>query len=128
MPRFLYGPVTPDFAGEHLGRFRARGDCLAFGPGGDVDLLVGPAEPWATVRTHLPAGWTPDFVALHLAAYLPVPAGLWSAPIPLVGLAGDSNLLWHSFRHRLKCCELLLADAAGAEALARQGLRHVHQA
>jgi hypothetical protein len=36
-------------------------------------------------------------VALNLA-YTTVPAAQWTAPVPLVGLPADANLLWHSYR------------------------------
>src|SRR5436309_304516 len=110
MARFLFGPVPHDFADQHLRLFRERGDCLAFGPGGDVDLAVQPADSWEAVQAQLPPGWVPDFIALRLAGYLPIPMGLWSAPMPLVGLAGDWHLLWHSFRRQLPRCELVLTD------------------
>ena len=40
MPRHLFGPVSRAFADDHLRAFRDRGDCLAFGPEGDVDLTA----------------------------------------------------------------------------------------
>ncbi len=128
MPRHLYGPVRRAFADDHLRAFRARGECLAFGPEPGLDLTVGPADSWEEIRARLPAGWEPDFVALRPDAYLPVPAGLWPAPVPLVALAGDWHLLWHALRLQLPRCELVLSDAAGAETLARQGLGHARPA
>ena len=61
----------------------------------------------------LPADWQPDFVVLYLP-YSSVPAGLWLAPVPLVGLALDWHLLWHDYRQRLPMCDLVLTDPAGA--------------
>src|ERR1043166_8042783 len=102
MPRrYLFGPVSATFADQCLRRHRQAGHCLAFGPGGGVDLVLRPGDPWEAVRARLPAGWEPDFVALRLH-YTRVPAGLWSAPVPLVGLAVDWNLLWHHYRRCLR--------------------------
>ena len=60
-------------------------------------------------------------MALNLA-YAFVPASLWRAPLPRVGLATDWHLLWHHYRGRLPRCDLVLTDRAGAEAMARQGI------
>src|SRR5438132_803174 len=128
MARYLFGPVSPEFADQHLRSHREAGDCLAFGPGGDVNLVVHANDTWEDLQARLPAGWTPDFVALRLAAYLPIPRGLWSAPVPLVGLAGDWHLLWHAYRRLLSRCERVLTDAAGVQAFTQQGLSHVRQA
>src|SRR5262245_56953972 len=113
-PRYLFGPVTPAFADQTLGALRASGECLAFGPAADVDLDVGPDAPWEQIEARLPEGWRPDFVALWLP-YAVVPEELWSAPVPLVGLAADWNLNFHHYRLRLPLLELALTDAAGVE-------------
>ncbi len=97
IPRFLFGPTTGDFADTYLGEVRGAGRCLAFGPG-DVDLIVGPEARWDDVAAQFPAGWRPDLIALWLN-YTGVPDCLWSAPVPIVGLATDWNLLWHEYRH-----------------------------
>src|SRR5205807_472767 len=47
---------------------------------------------------------------------------LWSAPVPLVGLAADWSLLFHYFRRRPHDCDLLLTDTCGVECLARAGI------
>ena len=46
-------------------------------------------------------------------AYSCVPPCLWRAPLPLVGLAADWNLLWHGYRRVLPLCERVLTDAPG---------------
>ena len=51
-----------------------------------------------------------------------MPSCLWSAPVPLVGLTGDWNLLWHGYRRWLPRCDLALTDSGGVEAISRQGL------
>jgi hypothetical protein len=96
--RYLFGPVSRQFADQNLHAARLAGDCLAFDPAGETDLAIGPADTWQAVLDHLPAGWRPDFVALDLH-YTTVPPALWSAPVPLVGLAADWNLLFHGYRH-----------------------------
>jgi GT2 family glycosyltransferase/tetratricopeptide (TPR) repeat protein len=125
--RYLFGPVTPDFAGQYLDGPRRAGDCLAFDAAGATDLAVAPADTWDDVCCRLPPGWRPDFVALYLP-YTSVPAGLWSAPVPLVGLAADWSLLWHHYRRCLRRCDLVLTDTGGAEALAREGIPHARAA
>jgi len=122
--RYLFGPVSHEFAEDNLAAPRAAGSCLAFSYGPDADLLVKPDDTWESFQSRFPAGWRPDFIALYLP-YRTVPACLWSAPVPLVGLAGDWNLLWHCYRGQLQRCELVLCDTAGAERLARAGQPHV---
>ncbi len=121
--RYLFGPVDAAFADQALRRQRRDGHCLAFDTRGGADRDIGPGDTWESVRARLPPDWAPDFVALYLP-YRAVPECLWSAPVPLVGLAPDWNLLWHDYRRRLPRCELVLTDAPGAEALARDGLTH----
>jgi hypothetical protein len=125
-PRYLLGPVRADQACQRRAD-REAGRCLAFNARGDVDLMVGPGDSWDDVLARLPPGWQPDFVALDLN-YTSVPQALWSAPVPLVGLATDWNLLWHHDRRCLRRCELALIDVPGVQALAREGLRHARPA
>jgi GT2 family glycosyltransferase/glycosyltransferase involved in cell wall biosynthesis/tetratricopeptide (TPR) repeat protein len=125
MPRLLFGPVDRAFADRCLDEWRAAGDCRTFGP--DGDLTVPPAAAWAEVAAALPPGWAPDLVALWLP-YQSVPAWAWGAPVPVVGLAGDWNLLWHTYRHVLPLCDAVLTDAPGVEVMARAGLGHARPA
>ncbi|MBL8793408.1 MAG: glycosyltransferase family 1 protein, partial [Planctomycetia bacterium] len=128
MPRrYLFGPVTRAFAEQHLRHSREVGECLAFNAAGDLDLTVGPSDTWESITRQFPAGWQPDFAALYLP-YTSIPPGLWFAPVPLVGLACDWNLLWHGYRHQLGSCEMILTDAAGVAACQRQGLAHARAA
>ncbi len=124
--RYLLGPVPLD----HARRWqvdRDAGRCLAFSAGGNLDLTIRPTGSWDDVLCRLPAGWCPDFVALHFN-YTTVPKGLWSAPVPVVGLATDWNLLWHYYRHALRRCDLVLVDVPGVEALSREGFHHARPA
>src|SRR3954454_20912664 len=118
--RFLFGPVTAEFAATYLGGPRCEGRCLAFGPAGP-DPVVGPGDPWPDISSRLPAGWRPELIALWLN-YAAVPPGLWAAPVPIVGLATDWNLLWHPYRHLLPRCDAVLADRPGVEVLTEAGL------
>src|SRR5258707_2342137 len=95
--RYLFGPVTASFSEENLAGLRQSGTCLSFGPPGRADFVIGHADNWEVVTRQLPAAWQPDFIALYLP-YTTVPSCLWSAPVPLVGLAADWNLLWHYYR------------------------------
>jgi GT2 family glycosyltransferase/glycosyltransferase involved in cell wall biosynthesis/ankyrin repeat protein/predicted Zn-dependent protease len=121
--RYLFGPVNPTFAEQALHRHREAGECLAFDHAGGADLCIGQGDTWESVCARLPGGRPPDFVVLSLP-YGTVPPCLWSAPVPLVGLAGDWNLHWHYFRRCLRRCELVLTDTAGVEALAGEGIPH----
>src|SRR5262249_52164385 len=118
--RYLFGPVNADFADQKLRAQRQTGHCLVFNHEGTGDLTIQPSESWEDVCSRFPPGWKPDFVALHLP-YNHIPEALWSAPVPLVGLAGDWNLLWHYFRRRVRQCELVLTDPLGVETFAREG-------
>jgi GT2 family glycosyltransferase/Flp pilus assembly protein TadD len=121
--RYLFGPVSRDYADRNLKTFRATGECLAFNAAGDLDLQIGASDTWDAVCSRLPDGWRPDFLALNLS-YTSVPNSLWQAPVPLIGLAGDWSLLWHYYRRRLPSCEMVLTDLAGAEAMNRAGMAH----
>ena len=110
--RYLFGPVPATFADENLRPQRQAGVCLAFNADGDADLTVKAADTWDEVRQRLPAGWQPGLLALWLP-YTTVPACLWSAPLPRLGLAPDWNLLWHYYRRRLPACDLLFTDTLG---------------
>lgn len=122
--RYLFGPVSADFADQKLRQAQAAGYCLPFDLAGATGFRVSPEDTWESVHTRLPAGWEPDFIALALD-YTCVPEALWDAPMPRVGLASDWNLLWHYYRLCLPRCELVLADTAGVEAFGRAGIRHV---
>ncbi len=125
--RYLFGPVTPAFAAEHLAQARASGECLTFNAQGGADLTIRPGDRWEDIEKFLPGDWRPSFIALYLP-YTSIPAGLWEAPCPLVGLAADWNLCWHWYRHCLRSVEIALTDTAGVEALHREGIPHARAA
>lgn len=126
MPRYLFGPVDAIFATEYLHATRLRGECLVFGHKADpgLDLHIGPTDSWNDILARMPTGWVPDYVVLRVE-YATVPFGLWSAPVPLIGLAGDANLLWTVYRRVLPRCDLVLADSPSIAALTRSGLADV---
>jgi GT2 family glycosyltransferase/predicted Zn-dependent protease len=97
---------------------------LAFGPGEGLDLVVQPGDTWEVLQGRLPLDFAPDFVVVS-PAYSEVPQAVWEAPIPVVALAPDWNLLWHRYRAVAPRCELLLTDRAGVEAFRAAGVRHV---
>jgi glycosyltransferase involved in cell wall biosynthesis/predicted Zn-dependent protease len=121
MPRrYLFGPVSATFADQHLHSLRQAGQCRTFGPEG-TDLVIQPRDTWERLCSRLPPDWRPDFVALYLP-YTLIPPCLWTAPVPLVGLAADWNLNWHTYRRCLRYCDLILTDTPGVEVLVRAGL------
>jgi glycosyltransferase involved in cell wall biosynthesis/Flp pilus assembly protein TadD len=119
--RYLFGPVEPAFSNEQLQRLRADGECLSFG-GAGTDVPLQPGDTWESLAARLPTGWKPDFVALWLN-YTIVPSFLWSAPVPLVGMAPDYTLLWHAQRRLLPRCEAVVTDAPGVILLGHHGIR-----
>jgi glycosyltransferase involved in cell wall biosynthesis len=123
---YLLGPLPSDQAHRWRGD-RDAGHCIAFNVHSDLDLTIDLTDSWEDICRRLPAGWRPDFIALNLG-YRAIPPGLWSAPVPLVGLAIDWNLLWHQYRRALRRCELVLTDLPGVDLLGREGFRHVRPA
>jgi tetratricopeptide (TPR) repeat protein len=124
MPRrLLFGPVAAEFAEHNQRRPPPGSGCLTFGPPGQADLTIGPGDTWESVRDRC----RPDGIILYLP-YTTVPACLWSAPVPLIAWAGDWNLLFHSQRHWLRRCDLVLTDMPGVEVFTRAGIPHVQAA
>src|SRR6266511_1164536 len=98
--RFLYGPAPPGFAGNYLPAACACGDCVPFSR---ADLFA--AGSWDDFARRWPAGFAPDCLALELR-YEVLPAWVLQAPLPLVGLAGDPQLLWQGYRQLLPALDL----------------------
>ncbi len=119
--RYLFGPVNSGFASRYLERQRKAGQCLTFDASGSADIRIAPGDSWDAVIQRLPEGWQPDFVVLY-PAYRTIPECLWSAPLPVVALAEDWNLLWHSMRRQLTGCDLILTDSAGVRTLSQGGI------
>lgn len=96
MARYLFGPVSRQFAEDNLQPQRQAGYCLAFDDSGDNDLTISPTDSWAGLAARWPSGWQPDFIALYLP-YRTIPPALWSAPFSLIGLTADISI---GVRHR----------------------------
>src|SRR5260370_42084164 len=107
MMRYLFGPVTKDFADANLRSARAAGAWLCFDSCGQADLTIGPADSWADVTARLPEGWRPDAIVLYMP-YTRIPDCLWSAPVPIICLAADWNLLWSWYRRCLWRSDVVL--------------------
>ncbi len=125
-PRYLWGPVTSDNLADNLASERALGRCATFGPAGAADAPLDWEAGWDALAARCPGG-PPDFLALYLP-YASVPPALWAAPVPVVALAPDANLLWHHYRRALPLCDLVLTDAPSARKLRAAGLQHVEAA
>jgi hypothetical protein len=79
------------------------------------------------VSEKLPPGWKPDFIVLSLS-YSSIPAALYQAPVPIIGLAPDWNLLWSCYRHVLPRCDAVFTDSPGVERFRQAGFDHVRGA
>src|SRR5262249_24789103 len=124
---YLFGPVTPSFAEAYLSEPRRRGECLAFDAKGELDVAIGPSDTWESVTARLPRGWSPNFVCIYLP-YTSVSECLWTAPVPVIGLAADWNLLWSHFRHCMPRLDRILTDTVGVEVMHREGIEHARVA
>src|SRR5271154_5054070 len=124
--RYLFGPVTATFADQNLRGQREAAQCIAFDETGSAGLALGPDDSWAGISNRLP-GWEPDFIVLYLA-YTTIPQWLWSAPVPIIGLAMDWNLLWSGYRHVLDRCDLIFTDKLGVDKLSRASVPHARAA
>jgi GT2 family glycosyltransferase/tetratricopeptide (TPR) repeat protein len=120
---YLLGPVSAESAQQRWSGPRSRGVCKTFNAAGDLDLKIGPHDSWEQVLAQLPDSWRPDAVVLELA-YTSLPSCLWSAPVPIIGMAADWNLLWRCYRRILSWCDAILTDGAGVEAMRRCGWDH----
>src|SRR5260370_41310525 len=102
--KYLFGPTTEKWTEANLRQQIESGACRIFGSNEDAPLTVGEADSWTQVCERLGPDWQPDFLVLELA-YSTIPECLWSAPVPIVALAPDWNLLWHTYRHCLPLCD-----------------------
>jgi GT2 family glycosyltransferase/Tfp pilus assembly protein PilF len=115
--RYLYGPVRQEWIEAHLPAACREGTCVPFTS----------TDTWQSACARMPAGTTPEFIAIYLA-YSAVPDWVWRAAVPLVGMAADWNLQFHHYRRCVRRCDLLLTDAPGVEVFARAGIAHARAA
>jgi glycosyltransferase involved in cell wall biosynthesis len=111
MTRFLFGPVPGEtFADRFLKTPVAAGRWATFDAAcPSWDAAVGGLE-------------TAPGVLLVWPGYTSVPRWVWSAPVPVVALAHDPNLLAHGYRHTLPLADVVLTDGPSADRLRRGGL------
>ncbi|MBP3957826.1 glycosyltransferase [Gemmata sp. G18] len=118
MARVLLGPCDdPVWIDQFVGAPLAAGRWAPFGTR---------CRSWEAAAGQL--GGEPPDALLVWPSYASVPAWAWAAPVPVVALAADPNLLWSGYRHRLPHADLVLTDAPAAEKLRRAGLEHVRAA
>lgn len=113
--KILWGPLPPD------AEVNEPHEILGFGLGG---LTYQTGESWAELFKRLPVGFTPDVVVWRFPDSHPWPIHE-RCPVPLVGILGDWNLYFSSFRHVLDTCDYILTDQPGVKHLQSLGIRHV---
>src|SRR5258708_7391640 len=114
--RYLIGPISNRFMSRNLQEHCATGDCLPFDTAGRLPFFITEGDSWETALQRLPYIWRPAFLVLDLH-YTTIPPCFWQAPIPIIGLAADWNLLWHAYRRLLPHLDLVLTDRQGVERL-----------
>lgn len=117
--RALFGPVDEAFAAEFLAGPRAAGLVRTF-DWNAADIVVRPDDDWESFCDRFPENWRPDAVVLFLQ-YRTIPAFLLAAPLPIIGLAGDWNLLWHHCRRYAPRCDVIVTDGPGVQAFKSEG-------
>ena len=119
--RYLFGPMSKSYCRDNLGFVTDPSTVLTFGTSDDCDIRLSPDDTWDSFAAKFPADWQADVLVLFLP-YTTFPPFLWQAPLPIIGLAGDWNLLWHYYRRSLAGCDLVFTDKPGVELLDRAGL------
>jgi GT2 family glycosyltransferase/Tfp pilus assembly protein PilF len=119
---YLFGPVPGVFAEQNLCEQCRSGHCVVFNDSDSTGLTIRERDNWDQINDLLPAQQRPDFLVLYLPAPR-IPGFLWQAPVPIIGLAPFWSMLWHSYRKRLACCDLVLCDPAGAEIMRQEGVQ-----
>lgn len=118
MPRILFGPC--DDASQFDRFFRTPID------DGQWVAFHATTPSWEAALQNC-SGSRPDAVVVW-PSYASVPSWVWSAPVPVVMLAADANLLWNGYRYLLPLADLVLTDAPSADRLRRAGNEHVRAA
>ncbi|MBN9517627.1 glycosyltransferase, partial [bacterium] len=113
--RLLFGPVDPAWAARFL----------SADP--NVRWVGHDATGWGAVAARLPAGWEADALVVR-PGYASLPAWVWTAPVPVVALAHDPDLLWHTYRGLLPLADLVLTDGPAVGRLHRAGVSHARPA
>jgi glycosyltransferase involved in cell wall biosynthesis len=118
-PRFLFGPIDdPDLLDRTAAPRVTEGRWSVFPAAcpsySAAAAWFGPGEEPAAIL------WWPGYSSM--------PAWLPTAPIPLVAVAHDPNLLWHQYREQLAVADLVLTDLPSAERFRRAGFEHVRLA
>jgi tetratricopeptide (TPR) repeat protein len=122
MPRLLLGPLAN--ATTYLPTLPADGPFLTFGREGAA-VSVSAAASWEEICHRLPRAWQPEAVIVVLGPEA-IPAGVWSAPVPVIALALNGSCRWHFYRAVLNRCDLVICDHATADALRRLGIDYIH--
>jgi hypothetical protein len=122
---YLVGPASAADTWRCWQPARLRGACKAWNRRTNLDLSIAPGDGWQQVLRQLLDGWRPDCLVLDVAGGA-IPAALWQAPVPIIGLARHCGLRWHAYRRLLPLCDVVVTDGPTAALLRRVGIEHVH--
>ena len=115
----------PDFLGDRC-RPLSRQEAESLGDAENAwDALCPQARQDSEEFEPLPiSDWRPDCFLLRLGIG-PVPAWVWSLPVPVVSLVEDLACLWHHHQVYLPRCAMAFADPEDAVALRQAGHRNI---
>lgn len=123
MHRYLLGPVPTAFNRD---TFAPTNDGRFFGSPGEQAINLASEASCDEILKQLPDDWRPECLVLWLSHASIAPA-LWKAPVPIIGLATDSDVLVHLYRRILPRCDLVFGSAPSVQRWQSQGMTHVRE-
>lgn len=123
MIQYFLGPTDPGFAVRYFEASRAPEHVAAF----SIEDLS-KSDSWEAFASGTARrGMAPEALIIMLG-YRSFPDWLWDAPVPIIGLAPDWNLLWHYYRTVAPLCDIILTDEPGCQRFLSDGIRHARPA
>lgn len=122
--RLLFGPVSREWAREHIAVGPAVADIRNFAPTAPADFVIGIEDPREFLAIGSASDWQPDAIVLYFHDQY-VPPAIWSASIPVLALIPDVRSCWHAFRRLVPYCDLVFVDPTALPMLQRAGFENV---